>query len=134
MITGTRDRAGQPVPDRRALARDVVRRNAVAIGGANVIGGVLVAVFLVWVVPVPVARRLGQELNLVLAAVYIVVASIAGQLLGRHTAAPVLSWLREGRQPNAHEREVTLRQALLQARNVAALWAIAVVLFAAVNA
>jgi adenylate cyclase len=112
----------------------VVRQTAFAIGAANVIGGVLVAVFLVWVVPVPGPRAQGREVNLILAVVYLLAASVVGQLLGRRTGAPVLSWLREGRRPDARERDVTLRQALLQARNVAALWGVAAVLFAGVNA
>jgi adenylate cyclase len=114
--------------------RGVVRQTAFAIGAANAIGGVLVAVFLVWVVPVPGPRAQGQEVNLILAVVYLLAASVVGQLIGRRTGAPALSWLREGRRPDAHEREVTLRQALLQARNVAALWGVATVLFAGVNA
>src|SRR5437660_1303447 len=110
MKTRSRDRAGEGVADRAALARRVVRDNALAIGAANVVGGVLVGVFLIWVVPVPVSRGLGKNLNLILAASYLTAASIAGQMLGRRTGAPVLAWLRAGRQPTPHEREVTLRQ------------------------
>src|SRR5258708_23760248 len=134
MTTRSRDRAGEGVADRAALARRVVRDNALAIGAANVVGGVLVAVFLIWVVPIPVSRGLGKNANLILAVSYLTAASIAGQMLGRRTGAPVLAWLRAGRQPTPHEREVTLRQPLLQARNVAVLWGVAAVLFALVNA
>src|SRR5947199_5835073 len=109
MNARSRDPAGEGVADRAALVRRVVRNNALAIGAANVVGGVLVAVFLIWVVPVPVSRGLGKNLNLILAVSYLIAASIAGQILGRRTGAPVLAWLRAGRRPDAHEREVTLR-------------------------
>jgi adenylate cyclase len=104
------------------------------INAANVLGALLVTVFLVWVVPVPVPRVEGEQLNLILAPAYLLAASVAGQLLGRRTGAVVLAWLGEGRLPDPRERDVTLRQALLQARNVAWLWAVAAVLFAGVNA
>src|SRR5436190_4970854 len=134
MFTASRVGVWEPGADRAAFVRGVSRQLTFALVAANVLGGVVVAVFLFLVVPVPVPRAVGLEVNLIVAAAFILGGVVVGPLLGRRTGAPVISWLEEDRPPDAHERAVALRQALLQARNVGGLWGVAVVLFAAVNA
>ncbi len=124
----------QPDARRAALAKTVTRQMTFGLVAANVLGGGLVAVFLFLVVPLPVARGLGQTADLVAAPAFLLGGVLVGPFLGRRAAAPVTEWLQEERTPDTSERELALRQALRQAANVGALWAIAVVLFVAVNA
>lgn len=116
------------------LARIVTRQMTFGLVAANVLGGVLVAVFLFLVVPLPVARGLGETVDLIAAGAFLLGGVLVGPFLGRRTAAPVTGWLQDERAPDATELEVTLRQAVLQSANIGALWGSAVVLFAAVNA
>jgi adenylate cyclase len=122
-------------PDRTALAGWLKRRLNVYITSLNVLGGTCVVVFLTFVVPLPVVHRSrGETLNLILAGVFAVLASVIGQWLGGRAIRPVIDWLGEERLPDTRERDLTIRQPLLQARNVAALWLFAAIVFAAVNA
>jgi adenylate cyclase len=121
-------------PDRTALAGWLKRQLNVYITSLNILGGTCVVVFLVFVVPLPgVPRNRGEVLNLILAALFGVLASVLGQWLGGRVAQPVLDWLGQDRPPDARERDLTIRQPLLQARNVAGLWLGAAVVFSAVN-
>jgi hypothetical protein len=105
MITASRGDRWEPGVELAALLRRKARQLTIAIGVANLLGGVLVAVFLSWVVPLPVPRAQDHTVGVILVVPYLLVALVSGQLLGRRTAAPVFSWLSEGRRPDAHERE-----------------------------
>jgi adenylate cyclase len=115
------------------LVGDLRRRLSLQINGLNLLGATVVLVFLLWIVPVPIPRSEGERLNIILAVAYALLSSLAGQALGGRAAGPIIAWLSEGRTPDPDEREVTLRQPLLQARFVAALWLGAAVVFAGVN-
>jgi len=54
MITASRGDRWEPGVELAALLRGEARQLTIAIGVANLLGGVLVAVFLSWVVPLPV--------------------------------------------------------------------------------
>ena len=133
MVSGSRAVAPEPPPDRKQLVRDLRRRLSLEINGLNLLGATLVLVFLLWIVPVPIPRREGELLNITLAVAYGLFSSLAGQALGGRAGGPIIAWLSEGRTPDAGERQATLRQPLLQARFVAALWLGAAVVFAVVN-
>jgi adenylate cyclase len=127
--------APDPAPDRAEVASALRRALTIQITAANVAGALILGVFLVWVIPLPgVPRAKGLTANLIVGFAYLVLASATGQRLGLRTAAPVSAWLEAGREPDPGERDATLRQASLQARNVAGLWLGAVALFAVVNA
>jgi adenylate cyclase len=133
MVSASGSGAPGSAAERTDLARLLKRRLTLQINALNMLGATLVLVFLLWIVPVPVPRREGELLNVIVAVAYALLSSLAGQLLGGRTGGPIIAWLSEGRMPDAHEREVTLRQPLLQARNVAILWVGAAVVFAGVN-
>jgi adenylate cyclase len=126
--------ARDPAPDRAEIATALRRNLTIQMTAANVVGALILAVFLTWVIPLPgVPRSKGLTANLVVAVAYLLLASATGQILGRRSAAPVYAWLEARREPDPSERDATLRQAALQARNVAGLWLGAVTVFAAVN-
>jgi adenylate cyclase len=119
-----------------ALDRSMKRRVSVTLATANVLGAALVFVFLSWVVPTPVVRHNHQltMLNLVVFLAMLPVGLAAGVFFSLRVARRVRDWVREGRAPDAREREATLRQPLLLTAVDAAGWVIAAVLFGAINA
>jgi adenylate cyclase len=135
MASGSSDRPTDAEPDRDALLRSLRRRGSLQLTGSNLVGAALLAAFLLWVAPVPaIPRSRGLTLNVILSCVYLLFAATAGQILGGRTAGAVTAWALENRTPSERERELTLRQPTLQARNIALLWLGAAVLFAGVNA
>ncbi len=116
-----------------ALASEITRRMNIAFGGANLVGGALVIACIFWVVPLPVSRGYALRYNLPLAISYLVVGSVLGPLFGPRSARPVNAWMKADRPPNEQELQVTLRQPLLQARNVAVLWLIGGLLLGGFN-
>ena len=118
------------------VERRVRRQTTIAIVAANVLGALLVTVFLAFVVPVPSVSHPGRltVLNLIVFAVGMPVAVWVGRSWSLRAAAPTRAWLSAGRAPDARERELALRQPLLLATIDAVLWALAAALFTALNA
>jgi adenylate cyclase len=118
------------------LERRLALPYAILMIGANVIGAVIVFVLVRWVLPLPDVDDPAavQRTNLVALVAYLAFALPAGTLWVLRLLRPVLAWLRTDRAPSEAEQ----RQALLApAREVlvhGALWALAGVLFTALNA
>jgi adenylate cyclase len=104
---------------------------------ANVLGGVVVLVLLVFVAPVPreVAHNLGLGLvNIALFGAYVGISVVAASRRVQSIRAPVDAWLASGRPPTPAERELTLRLPVRGLEVTAALWAAAAVVFGIFNA
>ncbi|MEA2448716.1 MAG: adenylate cyclase, partial [Thermoleophilaceae bacterium] len=130
------ERVTEDLRETRAIYRSVQRRCGLAVGAANLIGGILVFVLGVFVVPEPkVADEAGlQRLNVLLFAVLGIVGGVLGTWLLLRMARRGATWLLEGRNPSAAELAATLGFPKRLARLEASLWAAAIVPFTALNA
>jgi adenylate cyclase len=135
MSSGSGDRGHARGHETEVMLIALRRRASLQLSVSNIIGALLLAAFLLFVAPVPsIPRSRGLTLNLILIAVSLPASAIAGQLLGHRTSSAVTAWFSERRKPTELERAITLRQPILQARNIAALWLAAALLFSVVNA
>ncbi|HEX8066933.1 MAG TPA: adenylate/guanylate cyclase domain-containing protein [Thermoleophilaceae bacterium] len=118
------------------LDRRLRRRLALAIPAANVVGALLVLVFLAFVVPTAVDRSAEEliERNLLVFAGFLPIALAAGIVWGLRERGSSPEWVTAGRPPDDHEREVTLRYPLRLSRVSASLWTAGALLFGAINA
>jgi adenylate cyclase len=130
--------SARPLEEPRAAEwRHIQRRLAVGLTAANVVGGIIVFVFLGLVVPAPaeVAYDWGLLLrNIALFVPFLVGATIAANVFGPRIGVPVRAWFVAGREPDPRERTITLRQPLYVFRLTAGIWTGALVLFTAFNA
>jgi adenylate cyclase len=108
----------------------------VAIPAANLLGAVIVFIFLAWVVPAPAASHVADltRLNLIVFVVGVPLAISAGRVWALRVSGPIRAWLIAERFPNARERELTLRLPQRLATISGALWAVAAGVFGALNA
>jgi adenylate cyclase len=129
LIDAKPDASGRAVAARSALLAIPV------LIASNVAGVAVVVVLILFVLPTPdVADRDHVILvNLVTAAIYVVVAIAIGVLGGLARLKRSNAWLIEDRKPTEDERKVTLRLPLVQTRSIAFLWLLAAVLFAVLN-
>jgi adenylate cyclase len=125
--------AGEDRSEGIAIERSTGRRLSIAIPVANAVGGLLVLVFLTFVVPTPVYDDAQTRLNLIVFAVFLPIALIVGWNLGQRAGAPVRAWLREGRIPNEREVELTVQLPTRLTQVPGAIWGFATILFTAVN-
>jgi adenylate cyclase len=115
------------------LARVTRQRMTLALIGANLVGGAIVWVFLSYVLPTTHGFA-PAWVNDVAFGVYMPVAMAVGWWLGVRDAAELRAWMAAERPPSPSERELALRTPWRLAKIHAALWAGALVIFAAVNA
>jgi adenylate cyclase len=109
---------------------------ALAFAQANVVGALVVLVFANFVVPTP---ELPEEteiriVNLGAFGAYLVVALIAGNVLGWKRMRPLRDFLTEDRPPTDVERRQVLTAPLRLAIINGVLWAVAVPIFGVLNA
>jgi adenylate cyclase len=109
----------------------------VGLTAANVIGAVVVSVLLTFLVPVP--AKFTHDTAIVWANVGLLViggslATVFAITLGTRSAQEIRDWFVSGEPAGRRERELALHQPLVQMRNAATIWAIATVLFTALNA
>jgi adenylate cyclase len=125
------------VKDREATWESVKRRMQVGLSAANVIGAVVVTVLLTFLVPLPAKYTHDTTIIWANVAVFVVggiVAIVVATWLGPRSAQDVRDWFISGEPATGHERELALRQPLVQMRIAAAIWAVGTVLFTALNA
>ena len=118
-----------------AIDAEINRHLRVVLTGANVLGAVIVFVFLYWVVPVPNVRT--DQLNMVNAVAFLVALVVAmplGAYLSLRLAQEHRDWLRSGRPWDARHRQLVLRFPLRQAKVEGVLWGSAALVFGAINA
>jgi adenylate cyclase len=115
----------------------VVRRLRLALSAANVIGALVVTVLLTFLVPVPVKFTHDTGIlvaNTVVLVVGGIVATVAANYLGPRSAREIRDWFLSGEPATSRERELAMRQPLVQMQIAAAMWALATVVFTALNA
>jgi adenylate cyclase len=118
-----------------AVARRTVVLLFIAVGQANAAGAIVVFVFSVWVVPSPSISDATVPIlvNLVALVVFLTVALLIGFTVGLKRLRPVRDWLRSDRAPTAEEMRLVLRAPINAALIAGTLWALATVVFAAIN-
>ena len=124
------------VKAREATWQSVKLRMQVGLTAANVIGGVVVTVLLTFLVPVPAKFTNDTAILVANVAVLVVggiLATVVAVRLGPKSAREVREWFLSGEPASNRERELALRQPLVQMRNAAAIWGIATVVFTALN-
>jgi adenylate cyclase len=127
---------GRPDDSGKTIARRAALLTVPAVVGAHLVGAVLVYVLAAFIVPGPSHVQEDEDVliaNLVAAGVYALFAAVVGTLWGVRALRPVLSWLREEREPSERERRMILRSPLRLFAVSAALWAVAVPVFTILN-
>jgi adenylate cyclase len=116
-----------------ALARVVQALLTLALVVANVVGAAVVFVSATWVVPSPPLPNAGevQLVNLVAAAIYVVVAVPVGIVWGTLGFRGSLRAVRDS--PTDEERRLVLRGPVRIGVRMAALWTVAAVVFCVLN-
>ena len=107
-----------------------------AVWFANLVGAIVVFVYASWVVPTPDLDNATEVrlVNLVAFGIYLAFALPVGGLWGARRLRAIGRWLREERGPNEREQRQILRAPLRIALVNAALWLLATVVFAVLNA
>ena len=103
---------------------------------ANVVGAAVVFVSALWILPTPPLDDLDQVrlVNLVAAGLYVLVAVPIGIVWGNLSMRGMLAAARQERAPTDQERRLVLRGPIRVGVRMGALWAVAAVVFAALNA
>lgn len=127
---------GRPDASGRAISRRLTLLMVPAVAGANAAGATVVFVLAGYVVPTPALEDETRVLliNLVALGVFGALAIPAGIVMGYRQLRPARSWLLAEREPDARERRKILRAPLRQLLVSGALWLLAVVAFAGLNA
>jgi adenylate cyclase len=112
------------------LARTTWRRLILWGAPANAGGVLVVALFLVLLLP----TGIDAQLNIIALVVYLAIAFPLGIAWRRRRYAPVERWLADERPATDPERQIVLRQPLDGVVTSAPFWAVAAVLFAVLNA
>ncbi len=121
---------------RAVLADSSSRRVTRSVVAANVIGALLVFLFLGFALPAPqLGRHTGPVVltNMAAFVAFMAVVIPAGIRLGKNRGAATRQWLTSGRRPNDAERRRALREPLRLLPVLAALWTLAAACFAALN-
>ncbi|MFP5219351.1 MAG: adenylate/guanylate cyclase domain-containing protein [Actinomycetes bacterium] len=119
---------------RQRLAKTFIRRMSVAMVVSNVLGGAVVFVYLMWLVP----ERPGETaattlLNSIVGVSYMGVSLVAGTIGSIVLQRRLLRWLRPGHVIVEEDRRTTLQLPARLVRLYGAIWFVAAVLFAAIN-
>ncbi len=117
VATASRHRATIPrtVDERAAIWERVKRRMQVGLSAANLIGGLIVFVFLTFLVPAP--TKFNHDTSLLWLNVSLVIvggptATFAGNKLGEKSVQEVRDWFLSGEPADARQRELALRTPL----------------------
>ena len=120
--------------DRQRLAKTFMRRMSVAMIGSNMLGGTVVFVYLMWLVPARPGDTAATALvNSIVGISYMGAALVAGTIGSIVLQRRLLRWLRPGHVIDEEDRRTTLRLPARLVRLYGAIWLIAVVLFGAIN-
>jgi adenylate cyclase len=125
------------VKDRVEIWERVKRQMQVGLSAANLIGGLVVTVLLTVLVPVPAKFTHGTTIfwaNIAVLVVGGILATVLAVRLGPRSAREIREWFVSGEPAGPRERELALRQPIVQMRIAAAIWASATVVFTALNA
>jgi adenylate cyclase len=116
------------------LWRTTVRKLTLAAAGANGLGGLVLFLLLAYLVPfAPAGPDRQVPLNAAIGAVYLPLTLAIGNLWSRRLSAPIQAWLLAGRPPTDEERRLVLSTPSRFVVVSGVFWAIAAVLFTALN-
>lgn len=117
------------------LSRAVSAVLTTAMVVTNLIGAAVVLAVIYLILPLPPTRDAAgvRELNAIVAAVYIVVAVVAGAVGGRTLLGPLQRWLRGDRAADGAVQRLVVRAPLFLFRLQVGLWMTAAVLFGVLN-
>ena len=126
---------GRPDDSGKTISRRLTLLMTPAISLANAVGATVVLFLAVYVVPLPDIGDKSAALvaNFIAFGVFLGVAVFVGVVWGYRRLEPMRDWLREDRAPDAGEQRLTLRAPRRILLVNGFLWALAVVVFAAVN-
>jgi adenylate cyclase len=121
--------------ERPDLARRVTGRLSIVLPAANLLGGILVLVFLDFVVPLPGRTPTAGAKNVmwIVAGAFFAIGWIVSQSSAARLFAPVKKWLAEARDPDPMERRRAIRHPLHEAQLELVVWTAAAILFGALN-
>lgn len=128
-LTGT----ARPLPATEEDAALWAKLPRAYIAVANILGTVVVYVFLSLIVQTDTSTSDSLTMELGAVGVYLVASAVIALRLGNKGIVPVARWLRADRDPTPAELEITLRQPLRQATIVLALWIGAAAFFAGIH-
>jgi adenylate cyclase len=121
----------------RESASDLERRlrlpYAAMMIAVNVVGALVVLVFVLWVLPLPPVGGSATRTNVIVLAAYLAVAVPVGTILVMRLLRPVRRWLAADRPPTAREQELALLTPAREAAVHALLWGIGTVAFTVLN-
>ena len=123
--------------DAAQRARQVRNISIARVGLANLVGGVIVFVYLTLLInieTVPQGEDTNNHAGVMTFLGYIAVAGAVGYVLGLKSWRPVERWMREERRPTEQEREATLRQPWWAAKTTFVLWVGGIAVFQVLNA
>ena len=118
------------------LEREIQRRLIRATIVANAVGALVTFFAVGFLAPIATPHTLSWGLtflNFVGAALYAAMALTLGIRVGNRRALHIRKWLRSGRTPNEHDREMVLSQPSYNARLSAVLWGLAALLAGILN-
>lgn len=128
-------REGERRPGKLIVARAAP---ALAIGviGSNLVGSVILFALVSWVVPVPQVENDDtiRVVNVIVLAIYVLIAVINGVIKTMRDVRPVRRWLMEDRAPNYEEQALTLRAPMRLFVRLIMSWGLGVVIFTLLNA
>jgi adenylate cyclase len=117
------------------LWRRTVRRLTWAAAAANGLGGILMFTLLEFLVPLGSGHEdQNLLLNGIVAAIYLPLGLVLGNLWASHRGPDLERWLAEGRPPTAEERALVLAQPYRFVAISGFFWVLAAVLFTVLNA
>ena len=120
--------------DRRRLAAQFAGRMSMAMIGSNVLGALVVFVYLVFIIPDrPGATAAAEVMNVAVAGGYLLLALLLGTIGSVLAQRRLLRWLRAGHVVGPEDRRTTLRLPGRLVRLYGLLWFVAVVVFATIN-
>ena len=119
---------------RQRLARQFAGRMSLAMIGSNTLGALVVFTYLMFVVPDRETDTPADDLvNTVVAAAYLAGALVVGTLGSVLLQRRLLRWLRPGHVVGPEDQRTTLRLPARLVRLYGVIWAVAVLVFAAIN-
>jgi adenylate cyclase len=118
----------------RELLNRTRRRAIVSLGAANVVGALVIFLFLALVLPAPNNTPSGAlRVNVAVFIAYVLVTVVVSVRWGVGLVEGRLGWLLEGRAPTSGEQRLALRLPLAQLMPIVVGWAGAVVVFGLLN-
>jgi adenylate cyclase len=124
-----------PRAESSAVAARIMRGLSVVMPVINLACAAITYVFVEYVVPLPghAPPEQGKPLDILAAAVIVGISWLVSHVWGVRVCGPMLEWLERGGEPDESQRVYTVRLPLLEARHTLTVWAIAGVVYGALD-